>query len=161
MRKLRPLPSQETLTRLFRYDPETGLIYWNSDGRRAFTTKSATGHYQGRIAGVIYLAHRIIWKMLRNEEPPTIDHINGEPGDNREVNLRAATRSQNSRNQKRRRDASSEFGGVSILPRTGRWRAYCLGRHLGYFSTFEEAKAARIAENVRLGFTERHGLPCK
>ena len=46
-----------------------------------------------------YLVHRIVWKWMTGEDPPSlIDHINHDPHDNRWENLRLATPSENSQN---------------------------------------------------------------
>jgi hypothetical protein len=153
-----PLPEQDTLVAMLRYEPETGLIYYKH-GRRAFTTKTAAGYYQGRISGVLYYAHRIIWKMVEGDEPPQIDHIDGDRGNNRFSNLRRSSASENSKNMRRHGRASSCCSGVSYHMRTGRFRAYICGKHIGYFPTFEAARSARNAEKLRLGFSDRHGEP--
>jgi len=90
----------------------------------------------------IYL-HRMIM-----DPPPgmTVDHINGDPLDNRRCNLRLATRSQNQMNRRTQSNNTSGFKGVSLFKRTGKYRAYIMvaGKetHLGYFATAEEASAA-------------------
>lgn len=51
-----------------------------------------------------------------------VDHINGDGPDNRRVNLRAATRSQNQWNRRKiYKPTSSRFKGVSMHPQVGRW----------------------------------------
>jgi hypothetical protein len=71
-----------------------------------------------------------------------VDHISGDPLDNRRSNLRRVTDSQNNQNARIHRDNVSGFKGVSPA-RGGRWRAnICHNRKvrtLGHTATAEEA----------------------
>lgn len=115
------------------------------------------GYAQGYIlgGGRKVLLHRLI--MCEELEKPEnagleVDHINGDPLDNRRVNLRVVTRSTNMRNC-RMTGGSSRFPGVSWYKRERRWIAEIripsisgsgTGRkqHLGYFT--DEKEAARV-----------------
>jgi hypothetical protein len=58
--------------------------------------KDSNGHIQITINKKLYLAHRCAWLWFYGEWPEhDIDHINGDRSDNRLINLRKATRSQN------------------------------------------------------------------
>lgn len=77
-----------------------------------------------------------------------VDHINGNPLDNRLENLRLATVADNNRNALQGTKGKSKYPGVSWYSATGKWRA-ALGvdgqkRHLGYFDC--EIKAAKVAK---------------
>ena len=76
---------------------------------------------------------------------PMVDHINHNGLDNRRSNLRSATHAQNNANQRPRKGGASQYKGVYLKKKTGKWRARIKvdGRdlHLGYF--FDEAAAAR------------------
>jgi len=83
---------------------------------------------------------------------PLVDHINGDGLDNRRVNLRPATGSQNGANISPPSHNTSGYKGVALYKRTGRWRA-CITVdrkhiHLGYYDTAEEAVAAYDAAAI-------------
>ena len=83
------------------------------------------------------------------------DHRDGNTLDNRRHNLRVATKAQNSRNQKLRKD--NRFGLKGVFPHGRKWRAsICVNYkkiHLGLFSTIELAHAA-YCEAARKYFGE-------
>jgi hypothetical protein len=74
-----------------------------------------------------------------------IDHIDGNPYNNRFNNLRLATRHQNGCNQKKHSNNTSGFKGVCWHKVIKKWQAYITveGQRvgLGYFGTKEEAYA--------------------
>jgi hypothetical protein len=144
--------TQEILKEYFRYDPETGHMFWikapgfnqpQRDGTIAGTiTGKGKGYVQIRFDGKFYPAHRLIWMYVHGKFPEhMIDHINGVMFDNRLVNLREATCSQNLMNKGKSPNNTSGFKGVS---RHGdMWQAQCKANrkyyHLGFFNTKEEA----------------------
>lgn len=73
------------------------------------------------------------------------DHTNGDSLDNRRWNLRSATNAQNSANRGPSPAGTSGYKGVNLY-RNGRWRAHVTvrdeHRHLGYYSTPEDAARA-------------------
>jgi hypothetical protein len=137
------LPSADDLRALFRYEPDTGRLFWRRrpDAPAQWNTRNAgrragcvvNGRRRIAIGGKIFMDYRIIWKMLHGEEPEVVDHIDGNPRNNRLSNLRAATRRQNSQNA--RGFGSSGFKGVSYIRARKRWvaqicvngRSICLG----------------------------------
>lgn len=104
--------TQAKLKELFTYDPETGVLVWNNRSSEVDHYNTAymgnpagcvgTGGYiYIKIAGRRYVAHRLIWTLVHGALPDglQIDHINGDPADNRLCNLRLATQSQNQMNR--------------------------------------------------------------
>jgi len=99
--------------------------------------------------------------MLFKEEPFEIDHINGDRSDNRAKNLRSATRLENARNTKLKKNNKTGTMGVSQIKETGRWRARMSYRnkalHVGVYDTYEEAVIARREAERRMGYHPNHG----
>lgn len=78
-----------------------------------------------------------------------IDHINGNALDNRKINLRLATNSQNQANRESR-VGSSQFKGVWWVKGRNKWRAYVKGVHLGLFDSELEAAEAYNKKAVEI-----------
>ena len=76
-----------------------------------------------------------------------VDHINGNPLDNRKLNLRITTPQQNGMNKQSRKNSTSEYIGVSFNKKQQKWRGSIVvdgkGLHLGSFDTEREAALAR------------------
>jgi hypothetical protein len=92
------------------------------------------------------LMHRVIMDTPNKMET---DHINGDGLDNRRVNLRIATTSQNQANTGAPATNTSGFKGVSWRERDKKWRAQIRSNGvywwLGLFDTPEAAHAAYVA----------------
>jgi hypothetical protein len=143
--------SLEKAQKLFDYDKETGHLLWKfQKARRTKVGKPAGAIYPGKCINLIidycpYKAHHIVWLLNKGEWPKEeIDHIDGNPINNRIENLRLATRKQNSFNVSIHKDNLSGFKGVSRS--RDKWLARIQGRHIGLFLTAEEASAAYEAE---------------
>ncbi len=94
----------------------------------------------------IYM-HRYITNCPDNQY---VDHINGNPLDNRKCNLRICTNSENLRNRGRQKNNKSGYKGVDFIKKRKKFRARItiLNKeiHLGYFLTeIEAAKAYNSA----------------
>lgn len=160
------------------YEPTTGHLIWKErpDGFmgmksvKSWNTKHAGksagtfGKKNGivtdisvRIFGKAYLAHRIIWHMHYGQPPKrrVIDHIDGDPTNNRLDNLRLATFGQNAQNTKPKKNSTYKLKGVSFeLGRKKGWKAEIKkngkSTTIGRFATMEEAHAAYREEASKL-----------
>lgn len=163
------------------YDPESGVLIWKkrdrkhfkSDGsfkrfnavfagRPTFTERHASGYYCGTVMGRRLLAHRVAWAVHYGEWPRYgVDHINGDPRDNRITNLRDVPQSLNTRNQRRHKDNKSGYTGVYYNDRCGKWSASIQvnykSRHIGLFKCVTSAAVARRLEEQRNNFHHNHG----
>lgn len=143
----------DRLKEVLDYDPVTGIFIWKKRisirivvGRIAgFLDKD--GYIQIGLDGGTYKAHRLAWFWTHGIWPDTdIDHKNRIVGDNRIVNLRLATRSQNNANRKRTEKNTSGFKGAYWNKKEKYWQSYIQkdNKHyyLGSFETVEDAHAA-------------------
>lgn len=151
--------SYEEIDKAFRYDPETGEIFWKFTsthhrglariGERAEYI-AGNGYYYVRLKGTPLLAHRVAWLLFHKTWPLLhLDHANKIPLDNRISNLRECTRSQNQQNRGPASNNKSGLKGVSFQPKqrgNKKWRAVInvagKQKHLGNFYTADEAHHA-------------------
>lgn len=160
---------KERTTSMFslgRLTPETNASIFNQKfaGKAALNAISNSGYRKGRVLGRCSQAHRVVWLLCFGEWPADqIDHINGNRSDNRIVNLRCVTASENGRNAQHPKRSKSGAIGVRHSRATTKdsWQARITvgGKviSLGVFSTVEEAVFARQAAQKAYGFTDRHG----
>ena len=170
----RSLPSAELLRECFDYNAGEGVLLWRNRPQEHFLTAAKgcqwNGRYAGRRAGCLnshgrrivairfldlhyrLYSTRIIWKLQTGREPAQqIDHVNNDRSDDRWVNLREATHSENLANRPGWRRG---LKGVGFSSRRGRWFARirmdgaCY--HVGSYLTEEEAHAAYAAAAEKL-----------
>lgn len=142
----------------YSYCAETGVFRWKvRPGKVSVAVGDVAGslcsgywvlRYQGRNVP----AHRVAWLIMTGAWPNgIIDHRNLDRLDNRWVNLRLATKSQNAANARGRASLSK---GVSFNARTGRYSAAITyqykRRHIGTFVTEEQASEAYADTAARL-----------
>lgn len=150
--------SRDRVMQVLQYDPDTGRFVWSSDrpggskaGQEAGHLHSTGYRYIG-IDGRKYRAHRLAWLIVHGRMPEfEIDHINGDPRDNRIVNLRDVRRDVNAQNMRCAPSHNKRSGllGVSWHSQAKRWKAKLQSggkaKHLGYFDTPELAYEAYLS----------------
>lgn len=154
------LISVDELRRLLDYDPDTGIFRWKvsmhgSRGKGGIAGCKRKQYWAIAIYKRAYCAHRLAWLYIHGRWPTClIDHINMDGMDNRLVNLREATHSQNHANATKNVRNTSGFKGVILRSDGKAWCArickYGKRIHLGRFATKEEAWAAYAAASVSL-----------
>ena len=147
----------ERLKELLHYDPETGVFTWiktvKRGGRASVGDTAGSMMLNSRIGigveGTLYYAHRLAWLYIYGRWPVTgIDHIDGDPTNNRLCNLREATQAQNNQNRSSipMKTNKSGFMGVSWEAKRKKWFASIRNNgktvYLGRHSTPELAHAA-------------------
>lgn len=156
-----PELTQARLKALVRYEPETGVFTWISARGRGKSgevagTLLADGYTRIQLDRRQYLAHRLAVLYTTGELPPDdmdVDHINGNRGDNRFSNLRIVLPAVNRQNM-RKAKANNKTGLLGVSQDGKRFRAHIwvdgANRHLGTFSTAEEAHAAYLIAKRQL-----------
>jgi hypothetical protein len=181
------LPDVETLRKLLDYDPETGVLTWkhrSADmftaagnmsehhicqlwngkhaGKPALSKTNHDGYSRGRLLGKFHMAHRVAWAIHFGRWPKTqLDHIDGNPANNRIVNLREASQQENNKNKKKRKDNTSGIVGVCWYKDSRKWAAHIsvCGRliYLGLFDQIDDAARARKEAETLHGYHSNHG----
>jgi hypothetical protein len=152
---------QATLKKLLHYDPETGVFRWATTRKSAPKWKQAgstnkIGYVEIRLNYKLYLGHRLAWIYVHGGIPDgmVIDHINGNPSDNRILNLRLGTHAQNCQNRtKAQIDSKTGVLGVCFIEAKGKYFAQLKLKRKkvwsAYFDTVEEAHSAYVLEKRR------------
>jgi hypothetical protein len=142
------------LNEIFEY--KNGEIYWkivhpmcnNKKVGDLAGNKSSKVYFEVTIAGSPFRVHRIIWQMFNGPIPEGyyIDHIDGNPSNNKLENLRLANQKENSRNSKKPKNNTSGYKGVHWNKEKEKWQARVMintiTKHIGYFEDLIEAAKA-------------------
>lgn len=174
------LPETSYLRECLEYDAENGVLFWKPRprehfpddrsyknwtrrfaGKRVSDCKSAKGYLRIILCGGLHKQHRAIWKLVHGVEPIYIDHINGDPGDNRLANLRSVPHAANMHNRRLHKGNKSGVPGVLWYPDRRLWAARIglngTHTHLGFYQHVEEAIAVRRAAEREHDFHPNHG----
>lgn len=105
--------TQQKLKTILEYDPDTGIFTWkwreyldnHINARWAGREAGCDAFLNGRwyraicISGEHYLAHRLAWLYVHGYMPEYIDHKDNDGLNNKLLNIREATQSQNMANK--------------------------------------------------------------
>lgn len=177
--------TQSLLKELVNYDPKTGIMIWKKRKLHHFKNHSYLNVFNSQFAGKMvgsvcnygYLqttisvsslditintkVHRLAWFYMYGSFPIGIDHINGNPLDNRLINLREADQELNNKNLKKPSHNTSGLAGVHFDKSRNKWqvqvkikgkRVFCKR-----YSCLLDAAAALFSFRKNNGFSIRHG----
>ena len=176
------LLTREYLKQCMDYNPKTGNLTWKerplwhfkreSNGRGWNTLNAGTvagcidgkGYLSVAVNGKIYRGHRLIFLHVTGKLPTgEVDHINHIRDDNRWVNLREVTTSENRINQKLSSASTCGHTGVYFSNKRGVWVAQIKRfgnvKYLGSYPHIEDAVYARKTAEKEMGFHPNHGQP--
>lgn len=146
------MPTQEKLKQLHTYDPETGIYYSKMFKKPIGSKSNKDDGLKTKVQNKYYRVHRLIWMYVTGEDPgdDVIDHINGDPYDNRWCNLRRCSVAQNHMNRKLNANSTSGFKGVTWAADTQKWQSQIgyMGviYYLGQYDTPDEAHDVYLEE---------------
>lgn len=175
-----PCDIPDSVNEVFRYEPETGKLFWRdpfitalsscgklfkrprrNDGEAGSVSLHSTSKLprcrRVKYLGHDYGVHRIIYFMAYGYCPEVLDHIDGNPLNNRLENLRPAFPVLNSWNQKKFKNNTTGITGVNWDKRRKQWRARITVKgvvhELGFTSSkFEAACLRKSAELEMFGY---------
>ena len=146
--------SQHRLKQVLDYDPDTGIFVWKELkynlvkflGTRAGSVY-ANGYRYISVDGRDYRTGRLAWLYMTGEWPAAmVDHEDLDRSNDRWLNLRLATNSQNQANRGNMVTNTSGTKGIRFESSRGKWRAQITimgkSKNLGRYGTREEAMTA-------------------
>lgn len=152
MAKPKCIPSQEYLQSILQY--KEGNLYWKirpSQGTKIGDIAGSISNKYGQIYihNCAYKVHRIIFMMHYGYVSDQIDHIDGNPLNNKIENLRAVTTSQNQLNRKISPNSKTGYKGVSFHSQTGRYQVrVSINGKDKYFGIYEDLELAGLVAQM-------------
>jgi hypothetical protein len=141
--------TKERVDELLEY--RDGKLYWKTDtqfskrkGKEAGCERDG-GYVVVGIDRTLYRAHRLIFLLFNGYVPKYVDHVNGDPRDNRIENLREVDAAQNRWNSVHQ--CRSQTGHKNVnKTRYGKYEVKLMrnyeNHYVGVFETLDEAVAA-------------------
>lgn len=147
MPKIRPLPE---VAADIEYDPTEGKYRWKDPDahparRKGWMTPKAI-HPYFRIGN--HYAYHLAWYIMTGEEVPSgmmIDHIDGDPTNDRWDNLRMVTPTENALNSQPKKTSRTGFRCVygPYDKKSNPYQVYICGKYSSYHPTLEAAVTYR------------------
>lgn len=153
--KPRDYTNYHRVSELLLYKPRLGVLIWRVSMRHGQVPRGSIAGHVGAdgyrtimIDGKAYKAQRLAWLLYTGSWPKDqIDHANRIKDDNRFVNLREATKSQNQINSGMYRNNKSGYRGVCFNKASNKWAAEIKRNkkmhRVGLFATALEAHEQR------------------
>lgn len=162
----------EFIRSIFEYNPETGVLLWSKRNDvpswwntrysgKAPTARDKLGYLRAKISrdgwsGYVS-AHRICFFIYHGYVPDVVDHIDGDVGNNKIGNLRAADFKTNTWNRGGNKGTETGYKGVKVIRKKGKLSGYValIGHdgkreYLGFFKSAEDARDAYIKREGEL-----------
>jgi len=143
--------TQEFLHKMYEY--RNGVLYKKPQSKRCkkdliVGTTRKDGYIRVSINNKLYYSHRLIYMMFYGEMPIQIDHIDGNPSNNKIENLRKADNTKNSFNKNLYKSNTSGVKNVYWDKNCKKWavliQAFGKKKYLGLFKDLELAELVAI-----------------
>lgn len=153
--------TQKELKKSLLYEKDTGKFIWRvkkARGVKVGDIAGCTDHHgyvKIKVDGRLYAAHRLSFLYVTGKFPvENVDHINRVTDDNRWINLRECTQSQNGANRKPHKNNTTGYKGVSFNKSVKKFVAYITfknkRKHIGFFECKHEAAEAYNKEAIKM-----------
>jgi hypothetical protein len=159
------LITQEKLKKYLHYSEEDGSFTWIKHDLKPYKIGKNAEHDHNHgykcinLCGKKYYSHRLAWLYMYGEFPKQhIDHINGIKSDNKIINLRDVSNSDNQQNQKTHHK-NSKSGLMGSVKHNNKFRAQITINGICYRSKVLETKE-EAHELYLLMKRELHGDNC-
>ena len=153
--------TQAVLRASLSYDPDTGLFRWARNVRNKVRAGQIAGSIDAKgyidigLNGGRYKAHVLAWLYVHGEWPPSkLDHKDRNKGNNRILNLRPATPSENGRNVVR--TPRGQYGPGITRSRTGKFYAQICVEGRRFYSQHKLTPAEAVLAHIELQ-RQHHG----
>ena len=141
------------------YTQEGVIFYFDLEDYELIKNHYWHEHKEGYIRTKIDNLNRPMMHQIISEkyfDGNMLDHIDGNPHNNKKENLRIATQFENTKNHKVYKNNQSGCSGVRFLENSNKWQSYIYynykNNQLGLYDSFEEAVNARkVAEKQYFG----------
>ena len=128
------------LKKHYTYDPRLGKLVRKETGRVAMGTNK--GCYMSldiwtgtKVMHFFY--HRAVWAVVHGYLPMIIDHINGDPYDNRMENLREVSTSENNMNIVHQWQPNAQTGLPGVVKHGLKYRTKMMGKRITFHDKHE------------------------
>jgi hypothetical protein len=159
------------LSNQLKYCPEAGVFAWKESGKGrrsnliAGCVKNKGGNIWRRIVfdQQEYTSGQLAWALMKGELPSFIvDHIDGDPLNDKWLNLRKGANGVDQRNSKKSRRNKTGITGVKWHKTSSKYHAF-IGvngkqKYLGSSKDFLEAVCIRKRAEIEYNYSPRHGL---
>jgi HNH endonuclease len=157
VRPTKSLPSKDALLEVFSYDPASGKLFRRRSRQgganlvEVATAQKSTPYRHVAFRNRNYLLHRLVGVIIHGTPPAGgIDHIDGDPLNNRPENLRLATSGQNNHNRRLSQRNKSGVKGVIWVERHKRWRGLVVHKaHQHFVGNLQSSGLPKLLSSSR------------
>lgn len=139
--KRKDYPTKDILSKFFRYDPLSGILYRRLANSEKECKTLVGGYLTTRFNGERYLVHILCFILHYGYQPEIVEHKDTNKLNNKVDNLRPASYCENNSNVGLRKDNTSGYKGVYKHGSSWRAQIYCKGKKYAKsgFKTPEDA----------------------
>ena len=133
------------------YEYVDGVLCWKNTNYPAGSKRKDGYICNVKIQGKNYLAHRLIFLLHYGYLPNVVDHIDGNPSNNRIENLRESSMQTNQYNRKINKNNTSGIKNVYFCKKAQKWRVELkVNKQKKSFGRYEDLELAEfVAHEAR------------